>query len=334
MITSLRSLLVPMRRAGTPPGAGARPDASSVARVSLADLVRLAPQAKQLELWQTRRDVEDGGAHHTMFKGRGMEFAETRPYQPGDDIRHIDWRVTARSGRAHTKLFREERERPVLVWVDCRPHMQFATRGSFKSVMAARLAALVAWAAHAHGDRVGGNVISAALDYAQEPRRGRHNVLRLLRALEFACAPTNAELGPMTEAAEMSLASLRRTVRPGTIVFLIGDFHDLEAAVRDLVAQIGVHSDVTLCCLHDPLEAELPPAGIYPVSSPHGEVANLDTANTAWRAEYARRFQHRMQALRAATRRHRARFLSVGTTDDPLLALRAIAGTVPARAAG
>jgi uncharacterized protein (DUF58 family) len=331
---SLRSLLVPMRRVGTTPVAGVRPETSSAVRVSLADLVRLAPQARQLELWQTRRDVEDGGAHHTMFKGRGMEFAETRPYQPGDDIRHIDWRVTARSGRAHTKLFREERERPVLVWVDCRPHMQFATRGSFKSVQAARLAALVAWAAHAHGDRVGGNVISAARDYAQEPRRGRHNVLQLLRALEVACAPTDAEPGSMTEAADGSLASLRRTVRPGTIVFLIGDFHDLEAAVRDLIAQIGVHSDVTLCCLHDPLEAELPPAGIYPVSSPHGEVANLDTASSAWRAEYARRFQHRVQALRDATRRHRARFLSVGTADDPLLALRAIAGTVPARAAG
>jgi len=332
-MTGLRSVFVPMRRAGTTPGGRARSDASSVARVTLADLVRLAPQAKQLELWQTRRDVDDGGAHHTMFKGRGMEFAETRPYQPGDDIRHIDWRVTARSGRAHTKLFREERERPVLVWVDCRPHMQFATRGSFKSVLAARLAALVAWAAHAHGDRVGGNVISAARACAQEPRRGRHNVLRLLRALEFACTPTDPEAGSMTEAAEESLASLRRTVRPGTIVFLIGDFHDLEGAVKDLVAQIGVHSDVTLCCLHDPLEAELPPAGIYPVSSPHGEVANLDTANTAWRAEYARRFQHRMQALRDATRRHRARFLSVGTAEDPLLALRAIAGTVPARTA-
>lgn len=328
---SLRSLLGPMRRVSAPPVAGSRPDASSAVRVSLAELVRLAPQARQLELWHSRRDVEDGGAHHTMFKGRGMEFAETRPYQPGDDIRHMDWRVTARSGRAHTKLFREERERPVLVWVDCRPHMHFATRGSFKSVLAARLTALVAWAAHAHGDRVGGHVLNAAQDYAQEPRRGRHNVLRLLRALEFGCAPATADRAPMTRAAEGSLASLRRTVRPGTIVFLIGDFHDLEAAVTDLAAQIGVHSDVTLCCLHDPLEADLPPAGIYPVSSPGGEVANLDTANATWRVTYAMRFQQRMQALRDAMRRHRARFLSVSTTDDPLLALRAIAGTVAVR---
>lgn len=331
---SLRSLLGPAWRASVPPAAGSRPEASSAVRVSLADLVRLAPQARQLELWHSRRDVEDGGAHHTMFKGRGMEFAETRPYQPGDDIRHIDWRVTARSGRAHTKLFREERERPVLVWVDCRPHMHFATRGSFKSVLAARLAALVAWAAYAHGDSVGGNVLSAAQDYAQKPGRDRQNVLRLLRALELACASTVVGRAPKSQAAEDSLTSLCRTIRPGTIVFFIGDFHGLEAALTGLLAQIGIHSDVTLCCLHDPLEAALPPAGIYPVSSPGGEIADLDTTSTAWRVEYAARFQQRMQALRDAAREHRARFLEVSTTDDPLLALRAGAGAAASRRAG
>jgi uncharacterized protein (DUF58 family) len=328
---SLRSLLTSLPR--TPALAAAHErDPSHAVRVSLADLVRLAPQARQLELWQSRRDVEDGGAHHTMFKGRGMEFAETRPYQPGDDIRHIDWRVTARSGRAHTKLFREERERPVVVWVDCRPHMFFATRGVFKSVLAARLAALVAWAAHAHGDRVGGNVLSATQDYAQEPRRGRHNVLRLLRALELACEAGTAGHRIGTPDAARSLATLRRTVRPGTIVFLIGDFHDLEVEVADLIAHIGSHSDVTLCCVHDPLEAELPPAGIYPVSSPGGELAHVDTGDPDAREAYAQRFQRRAQALRDLARRHRARLLRVATTEDPLLALRALGGTVASRA--
>lgn len=298
--------------------------------VTLADLVRLAPLARQLELWQERREIEDGGNHHSVFKGRGMEFAETRPYQPGDDIRHIDWRVTARSGRAHTKLFREERERPVLLWVDCRAHMFFATRGMFKSVLAARLAALIAWIAHAHGDCSGGRVLAPSGEIVLAPERGRASVLRLLRALERACAwPKDLSDGVD---AHLSLQSLVQSVRPGTAVFLISDFHDLAGFVPGLLARIAQHSNVTLCHLHDPLESELPPPGQYPIAAPDGALAIIDTRDPALVRAHQTRFQQRLQQLHGDARRHRARFLSIATTADPLQALRDVSPRRTSRA--
>ena len=110
-----------------------------------------------------------------------MEYDESRLYQPGDDIRNIDWRVTARTGKPHTKLFREERERPVHVWVDLRAPMFFATRGKYKAVRAAELASLFAWTACQQGDRIGGIVFSDNSHHELKPQRGKSAVLRLIK---------------------------------------------------------------------------------------------------------------------------------------------------------
>ncbi|MBY0274525.1 DUF58 domain-containing protein, partial [Candidatus Binatia bacterium] len=128
---------------------------------SVAELVALRSDAARLDASPRGRvRTLHAGAYASAFRGRGMEFDETRAYQPGDDVRAIDWRVTARTGRVHTKLFHEERERPVLLLVDQRMHMRFGTRDAFKSVVAARAAATVAWAARDQGDRVGGLIVT------------------------------------------------------------------------------------------------------------------------------------------------------------------------------
>ena len=124
--------------------------------ISPQSLIQLRLYANQIPLDSGKVHAKQGGAYVSAFKGRGMEFDESRPYQPGDDPRNIDWRVTARSTQAYTKLFREERERPVLVVTDLRANMHFATQGCFKSVNASRAAALIAWAAHHRGDRLHG----------------------------------------------------------------------------------------------------------------------------------------------------------------------------------
>ena len=111
--------------------------------VSIPSLLKLRQAATGLDLRSRFIRARQGGSYMSAFKGMGMEFDEVRPYQPGDEVRHLDWRVTARTGRPHTKLFREERERPILLWVDYRANMFFATRGVFKSVLAARAAALL-----------------------------------------------------------------------------------------------------------------------------------------------------------------------------------------------
>lgn len=318
------------RRIKDAPAYPARPISIAAApnptQVTLAELVRLAPAARELTLWQSARRVEDGGNRFTLFKGRGMEFAETRPYQPGDDIRQIDWRVTARTGRAHTKLYRDERERPVFAWIDCRARMFFATRGMYKSVVAARLAALVAWAAHAHGDRIGGCIAGAANDAVLVPERGRHGVLRLLRALEQAGARDDSRADHGGFDAARSLNGVRHTVRPGTIVFLISDFYGLHGDIAQLLTELGPHCDPTLCFVYDPLEAELPPAGRYPIASIDGRRALLDTGDRALRRRHADRFRARLEELETLARRHRARFISCTTTDDPLLVLKSACG--------
>jgi len=125
-------------------------------QATLGELIALRRELRGNPL-RPRRAVRGllAGAHHSRFRGRGMDYLESRLYQPGDDIRNLDWRVTARSGKAHTKLYQEERERPVVVLVDLGPGMFFATRGRFKSVIAARAASFLGWSAVAHGDRIG-----------------------------------------------------------------------------------------------------------------------------------------------------------------------------------
>ncbi len=129
-------------------------------------------RARPSQLTAPRVRVVTSGGHLSPYKGRGVEFDESRPYQPGDDLRTIDWRVTARTGKPHTKVFREERNRPVFVWLDLRRPMLFATRGEFKGVRAAEMAALIAWSAVAHGDRLGGLVFSESEHHELRPALG------------------------------------------------------------------------------------------------------------------------------------------------------------------
>ncbi len=151
------------------------------AYAELEDLIALRFPARQLRLARRNRALSVlAGPNKSNFRGRGIDFEEVRSYQPGDDIRSIDWRVTARTGSAHTKLFREERERPVLVAVDQRSSMFFGSSHCFKSVLAAQLASLLAWSALDGGDRVGGLVFNDAGHREIRPRRSRKTVLALL----------------------------------------------------------------------------------------------------------------------------------------------------------
>src|SRR6056300_461999 len=156
-------------------------DANAPARgayATLEDLIALRFPAQQLRLARRKKALSAlTGPNKSNFRGRGIDFEEVRSYQPGDDIRTIDWRVTARTGSAHTKLFREERERPVLVVVDQRSSMFFGSSHCFKSVLAAQLASLIAWSALDAGDRVGGLVFNGEEHREIRPRRSRKNVL-------------------------------------------------------------------------------------------------------------------------------------------------------------
>jgi uncharacterized protein (DUF58 family) len=201
------------------------------------------------------------GAYLAKTKGRGMEFDEARHYQAGDDIRAIDWRVTARTGKTHTKLYREEKERPVFVLTDLSSSMQFGTQFLFKSVQAAHLSALIAWSARKRGDRIGGLVFNQHQHLECKPFTRQKAVLSLLNSMikvqqgaHTQAQTTNQEQITLANAC----ARLRRLAHPGSLIFILSDFSQLDDLAQQHIAQLSKHCEVIAYPISDPFEHRLP----------------------------------------------------------------------------
>lgn len=288
--------------------------------ISPQHLIQLRHDAGKLPLHSSKIHARQGGAYMSSFKGRGMEFDESRLYMPGDDIRNMDWRVTARTGEPHTKIFREERERPVLIWLDLNPSMFFATRGCFKSVAAAKIAALLAWSTSAHNDRLGALIFSGEEHIELKPRRGKSAVLDLIgRTCKHPAWQQDRSTRPRNTAHAMS--RLRKVTRPGSLVFLISDFRDINEQAESHLINVARHNDVVLIQVYDPVEAELPPAGSYKVSDGSNDL-QLNTGDRRLRQEYRQRFEQRQARLAKLCRQHRMFLLPVSTAEEVLSALQ------------
>ena len=280
--------------------------------VDAKTLIRLGDKAKRVVL-----DFSAGarsilaGAHLSKFRGRGMDFAESREYQAGDDVRHIDWRVTARTGKTHTKLFVEERERPVFMIVDFSDSMYFGTRGGFKSVTAAKAATYAAWSVIAGGDRVGGVIATRDKIVDLKPGAGRRGVLKIISALAEA---TKSMPDKSTVTApnlfNKSLDHAIRVVHPGSLVLLFSDFYGQDEKSRQLLSRLGKHNDIVACHIIDPLEQQLPGSGKFLVS---------DGSHTTTLTLLAKREQNRFQRL--MTQRQDAVASLVAGLGIPLLPL-------------
>ncbi|HEX7720017.1 MAG TPA: DUF58 domain-containing protein [Woeseiaceae bacterium] len=317
-------------------------DASPVS-VSQAEMIRLAGPARVIALDVLRVNSLQTGAYVSHFRGRGMEFDESRPYQPGDDPRNIDWRVTARSSTAYTKLFREERERPVLVVVDLRSTMHFATQGAFKSVSASRAGALLAWAAHHRGDRLGGLIFGDTTHREIKPRLGRQAALRFVHELvghpdwhgasgaPAAGAPAAGAPAPGSKSAGVeapltqAMAALRRVARPGSLVVILSDFIAFSRAAQSYLAGVARHNEVMAVFLSDPLERQLPPPGRYRLVSHDDEMA-IDTHARGARADYEKAFAARVESLERFCQRYRVHLMPMSTEDDPVQSLQQALG--------
>ena len=302
-------------------------DASPVS-VSQAGLIRLNGPARAIALDVLRINSLQTGAYVSHFRGRGMEFDESRPYQPGDDPRNIDWRVTARSTEAYTKLFREERERPVLVVVDLRSNMHFATQGSFKSVIASRAAALISWAAQHRGDRLGGLIFGDSTHRELKPKLGRQAALRYVHELvnhpdwqRSAEGPAKDEEPPLTRA----MAVLRRVARPGSLVVVISDFVGFSRAAQAYLTGVARHNEVLAVFVSDPLEHELPPPGRYRLVSNDVELA-IDTYARTARQDYEHAFEERQHSLEKFCQRYGIHLLSISTEEDPVVSMQTALG--------
>lgn len=270
---------------------------------TLAELVALRGAAQGRRPPKRGRHGVSGQALSPM-RGRGMEYAESREYAQGDDARHIDWRLTARSGRTHTKLFQAERERLTLIVADTAPALYFGTRVRFKSVQAARAGAIAAWAAVRDGDRVAA-LRGSAVEPPVAPAGGARGALHVLDALvRWYTAPPADDLG-----LAVALDHARRLLRPGSRLLVLADPASLAAVPDARWPALSMHNEVVVLLLDDPLERD-PPRASLPFAS-GGQRVELDLAAAAPR----RRWQ---QAFPGAGREALARLRARGIRADLL----------------
>ncbi|NNC55578.1 MAG: DUF58 domain-containing protein [Pseudomonadales bacterium] len=281
-------------------------------------------RARLLALFPGQRaQAQSAGTRASAFRGRGLEFEEVRHYQAGDELRAIDWRVTARTGVAHTKLFREERERPVLLLVDLRARMGFGSVQRFKSVAATEAAALLAWATLHNGDRIGGFVFGTNGHQEIRPARSAGSVLRLLQTMHAECnelaQAAQGGRARQTTSAPGSLASmlgeLRRVARPGAGIFILSDFHDFN---DDCAAQLHLlkrHCDVEAIRVLDPLEQQLPDGGLLAFRAGNQRIM-LDTHQSVLRERFKNAHDKAQKNLLDAMAERRIALHTLSTADD------------------
>jgi uncharacterized protein (DUF58 family) len=246
-------------------------------------------KVRQIEI-RTKHLVNDvfSGEYHSVFKGRGMEFAEVREYQPGDDIRAIDWNVTARTGRPYIKRYTEERELTVMLAVDVSASSNFGTVTRMKGEIAVELCALLAFAAIKNNDRVGLLIFTDQIEKFIPPRKGRTHVLRVIRELLYTRpAHTGTNIA-------QALEYLNRVIRRRSIVFVVSDF--LTAGYTTALRVANRRHDMIAVTITDPRELDMPAVGLVELQDAEtGEEILIDTNDAEWR----RLYHDRHTALRA-----------------------------------
>jgi uncharacterized protein (DUF58 family) len=272
-------------------------------------------QIRRLQL-KARRAVEDllGGEYHSVFKGSGIAFEEVREYQPGDDVRGIDWNVTARMGHPFIKRFIEERELTVLLAVDCSGSQLFGTRAQQKRDTAAELAAVLAFSAVSNNDRVGLIQFTSEVEQFVTPAKGVRHVLRLIRDVLYyqPRRPGTALAG--------ALDFINRVLRRRSVVFFLSDFMD-RSYERSFKRTARKH-DLIAVRISDPHEDELPAVGLLDVEDAEtGRRLLLDTNSAVVRRAYADQAQRRGQEVRQLTRAAASDLIEVSTDGSHLDAL-------------
>jgi len=288
-------------------------DGDGRTRVSLAELIALRARVARVKLPPERVHTARHGQQSSRLHGRGMDYAESRAYQPGDDVRRLDWRLTARSGRLHTKLFEEEREGRLLVVVDTNAGMRFGTRARFKSVQAARAVALATWYAMRGGDKVG--LIAFGGQRGQLRAQGAQ---RGALAIAGALARWDA-IGPV-HGDETLAAALQRTGRAAhgaRRVLVVTDGFSCDDATRGSLLGVARRAEVLLLGVSDALELNVPPAGRYPFAH-NGERFEVELHGQAQREAFALAMGEGHRRLQSLAQELGLRHRIIDTAADPL----------------
>jgi len=294
-------------------------------RIELEQLLQLRHSAKNIHLKENiSSQTTIGGRHRSVFRGRGMDFDEVRIYQAGDDIRSIDWRVTARTAKTHTKIFREEKERPVFLIVDQRSSMFFGSKVTYKSVIATALAALLGWSTLRHQDKIGGIVFNEH-QYAEiKPKRSKHALLGLLKQM----ADFNQKLfEDNRKTLDFSLHKLfekmRFLAKPGSNLYIVSDFSGYDSEAERLLYLLKRHTIIYAIVIVDSMEEKLPMHVQLSVTDGIHR-CSIDTHNQKVTEDYQKAFYKKQDFLEASFKKLGIRHHRAWTHDDPLQSLQAM----------
>jgi len=279
------------------------------------DQKELFKKIRRIEI-RTKRLVNDlfSGEYHSTFKGQGMEFEEVRQYEPGDDIRLIDWNVTARTGYPHVKKFREERELSVIFLVDASSSGSFGTRERFKADAAAELCAVLAFSAIKNNDKVGMIIFTDMIEKFIPPKKGKAHVLRLIReVLYFKPEGTKTDIGG-------ALEYFSRVIKKKSVVFLISDFLS-EDYLKPLQIANNKH-DVIAIKISDPRELKFENVGLIELEDAEtGETLIIDTGSAAFRRDFARQAEEDNFGLKRSLKLINLDFIQIITNQSYIVQL-------------
>ncbi len=229
--------------------------------VALEDLIRMRPRARGFS-FLPKQPIESllSGRHASRMRGRGLNFEEIRKYLPGDDIRTIDWKITARTRETHVRVYTEERDRPAILVVDQRINMFFGSARALKSVVAAEMAALGAWRVFDEGDRVGAIVFNDEETVEVRPRRSRRTVLNILHQVlrQNQALRADSSVQPNRPALNQALSSVARLAGHDYIVAVLSDFDGSNDETTRLITRLAIHNDVVVFLIHDPTSRMIP----------------------------------------------------------------------------
>ncbi len=278
------------------------------------ELLQLGYRASKVNLISRRKvHAIASGDHRSPFRGRGLEFEEVRAYVPGDDVRNIDWRVTARTGSPHLKLFTEERERSIIICTDVNNAMRFGTRGTFKSVQAARATALLGWAASREHNRVGGSFFGNVPDGKMfvDPSRSRRALWRILKQL---CDQQDYHDSPIM--LEDHLRYLSKAVPSDALVFIISDFLNINTGLKKALSNLHRRADIVLIAVNDPADKFLPSIGHALFKGIGDGDLLIDTNDKRGRMSYEQHWTKNRETLENIIFSLGVGFVSVQTSDD------------------
>ena len=293
--------------------------------ITLNELLKMEHLSKGFSLLASKQRVRSvlGGKHASKLRGRGLDFEEVRNYVPGDDIRNIDWKVTARTQKTHSRVYSEEKEKPTLIVVDQSKSMFFGSKKRTKSVVAAELAALTAFKILKEGDRVGGIVFADNGIDIVYPKRDRKNILRFLEKIVLR----NRELVDskpieFEKALAETLAKVKNIVTHDFLVVIISDFQRYRPELIKFISRISRHNDVILAKVYDPLEQSIPKKKL--IAGNGKKQLLVDGNNSSLRQEFRAAFDNDFEKFKEQMKKHRIPVLSINTVNETDVQLKEI----------